>query len=78
MTAFIVDVYNRFDQFDREHTRYTFEVNGVMYGIKEVHIKWGRPKLPLRIGADTEKDPYHVYDTYEEAMEFVHTIKGLN
>jgi hypothetical protein len=36
MTAFIVDTYNKYDVFDREHARYTFEVNGVEYAIKEV------------------------------------------
>jgi len=54
MTAFIIDTYNKFDIFDREHSRYVFEINGNMYAIKEVYMKWGRPKLPLRIGA--EKD----------------------
>jgi hypothetical protein len=36
MTAFIVDTYNKYDVFDREHARYVFEVNGVEYAIKEV------------------------------------------
>lgn len=78
MTAFIIDTYNKFDSFDREHSRYTFEVNGVMYAIKEVYMKWGRPKLPLRIGENRENEPYKVYDTYEEAMKYVHIVRGLN
>ena len=36
MTAFIIDTYNKYDSFDREHSRYTFELNGVSYAIKEV------------------------------------------
>ena len=78
MTAFIIDTYNKFDSFDKEHTRYTFEVNGIMYAIKEVQLKWGRPKLPLRIGDERDQDPYQIYDTYEEALKFAHTIKSIN
>jgi hypothetical protein len=36
MTAFIIDTYNKYDNFDREHSRYTFTLNGVEYAIKEV------------------------------------------
>ena len=78
MTAFIIDTYDKYDSFDRDHARYTFEINGVSYAIKEVHMKWGRPKLPLRIGANKESEPYHIYDTYEDALNFVHTIKSIN
>lgn len=78
MTAFIIDTYNKFDIFDREHSRYVFEINGNMYAIKEVYMKWGRPKLPLRIGAEKDQEQYKIYDTYEDAMEFVHTMRGLN
>lgn len=78
MTAFIVDTYNKYDVFDREHARYVFEVNGVEYAIKEVQLKWGRPRLPLRIGTDKEAEPYHIYDTYEDALRFVHTIRTIN
>ena len=78
MTAFIVDTYNKYDIFDREHARYVFEVNGVEYAIKEVQLKWGRPRLPLRIGENKADDPYTIYDTYEDALRFVHTIKTIN
>lgn len=78
MTAFIIDTYNRFDQFDREHSRYVFQVNETWYAIKEVYMKWGRPKLPLRLGTEKENESYKIYDTYKDAMEFVHLMKGLN
>ena len=39
--AFIIDTYNKYDSWDREHSRYTFEINGVWYGIKEVELEWG-------------------------------------
>lgn len=78
MTAFIIDTYNRFDTFDREHSRYIFEVNEVQYAIKEVQLKWGKPKLPLRIGDNRDQEPYHIYDTFEDAMRFVQIIKLAN
>ena len=78
MTAFIIDTYNKYDSFDREHARYTFEINGTTYAIKEVQLKWGKPKLPLRIGDERDNDPYHIYETYEDALAFVHTMRSLN
>ena len=78
MTAFIIDTYNRFDQFDREHSRFVFEVNEVWYAVKEVYLKWGKPKLPLRIGDNKDKDQYKIYDTYEDAFEFAMQMKNLN
>lgn len=78
MTAFIVDVYNKYDQFDREHSRHIFEVNGNWYAIKEVQLKWGKPHLPLRLGDRREDEPYQIYETLEEALEFVHSIRQWN
>lgn len=78
MTAFIIDTYNKFDQFDRDHSRYIFEINEIQYAIKEVHLKWGRPQLPLRIGTDREDEPYKIYDTFEEAFEFTTQMRNLN
>ena len=75
--AFIIDTYNKYDQFDRQYSRYVFEVNGVTYAIKEVQLKWGRPRLPLRINA-REQDPYHIFETFEDAMNFVRTIRSIN
>ena len=78
MTAFIIDTYNKYDSFDKEHARFTFEINGKMYAIKEVQLKWGKPKLPLRIGDEHDNDPYHIYETYEDALQFVRTMKSIN
>lgn len=77
MTAFIIDTYNKYDSFDREHSRYTFTLNGIEYAIKEVQLKWGRPRLPLRIGDDRGAEPYHIYESYEEAMRFVQYMRSL-
>ena len=78
MTAFIIDTYNRFDQFDRDTARFIFEVNEVWDAVKEVYLKWGKPKLPLRIGDERDKEQYRIYDTYEDAFEFAMQMKNLN
>ena len=36
MTAFIIDTYDKYDNFDRSCSRYIFEINGTTYAIKEV------------------------------------------
>lgn len=78
--AFIVDCYNKYDNWDREHSKYVFEINGQEYAIKEVILFWGKPRLPLRIGEnqDSENTSYFIYNSFENAMSFVHTIKSLN
>ena len=44
--AFIIGNYNKYDFWDRTHSRYVFEINGNWYAIKEVGLEWGVPKLP--------------------------------
>ena len=34
--AFIIDTYNRYNSWDRNHAKHIFEVNGIMYAVKEV------------------------------------------
>ena len=77
--AFIVGLYNRFEQFDRQHAKYIFEINGTWYAIKEVELEWGIPKVPLHIDEDESMNrQYYVYDTYEDALQFVRQIKMMN
>ena len=76
--AFIIDKYNKYDIFDREVSRYVFEINEQQYAIKQVHLKWGRPSLPLHIGDNRDQEQYEIYETFEDAMKFVQTIKAIN
>ena len=77
--AFIIGTYNRFEQFDREHARYKFELNGQWYAVKEVELEWGVPKIPLHIDQSEDSNrQYYVYDTYEDAMKFVMYVKSMN
>ena len=47
--AFIIDNYNKYDWWDRTHSRHIFEINGNWYAVKEIELEWGKPKLPMRI-----------------------------
>ena len=77
--AFIVDRYNRFDQWDRAHSTYIFELNGYQYAIKKVELEWGTPILPQRMDReDDEAQGYQVYATEQDALQFVHMIRQLN
>lgn len=74
--AFLIGTYNKYDVWDREHSRYKFEVNGNWYAIKEVEMEWGLPQLGFRADMDEHPETYHIYDTYEDAMRFVWQIKS--
>lgn len=79
--AYIINRYNKYDQWDREHQRKVFEINGNEYAVFEVEMEWGLPRLPYRIdGMDTEQSvrQIHVYDTYQDVMKFVVLMKSLN
>lgn len=76
--AFIIDSYNRYDQWNRDHARYIFEINGHWYAVYWVQMEWGLPRLPFRIDGNGDPKQYFVYNTYEEAMEFVHRMKRMN
>ena len=45
--AFIIDTYNKYDKFDKEHSVYTFALNENWYAIKKVEVEWGIPKLGI-------------------------------
>lgn len=81
--AFVIDSYNRFDKFDREHSVKVFEINEVQYAVKEVQLEWGLPVLQEKIGEEWRQDReylklFKVYETLEDAMKFVQLMRGLN
>ena len=76
--AFIIESYDKYDIWDRECSKYIFEVNGNWYAIKEVEMEWGIPKLAIRIDRDTDASSYQVYDTLEDAMRFVQQVRKVN
>ena len=76
--AFIIDRYDKYNAWDREHSIYRFEVNGNWYAVKEVILFWGQPQLPVKVDGGDNPETYWVYETIEEAMEFVKRIRRLN
>lgn len=75
--AFIVDTYNKYDGWDREHSVYKFEINGQWYAIKEVMLFWGLPQFPIQVDGEKNPKTYQIYGTMEEAKKFVEYMKKL-
>ena len=76
--SYIIGTYNKFDQWDRAHSTYIFELNGYQYAIKQVELEWGIPVLPQRIDRDDDAQGYQVYATEQDALQFVHMMRQLN
>ena len=76
--AFIIDRYNKYNGWDRQHRAYSFELNGQQYAIFEVELEWGLPVLGESIEFEKNREQYQVYGTKEEAMRFVRLVKRFN
>lgn len=76
--AFIIDAYNRRDKWDREHAVYTFDIQGNSYAILQVNMLGKYPMLPFRVDDSRKADTYYVYETQEQAMEYVYFMKRLD
>ena len=75
---YIIDIYNQWDPWDREHSIYTFQINGVWYAIKEVIVEEGILELPMRFDRDLKQEWYAVYDRAEDALGYIAQLKMLN
>ena len=76
--AFVIDIYNKYDIWDREHSVYKFEINGQQYAIKEVQLEWGIPQVGLQVDSNDYSKYYCVYSRYEDALEFARQMKMMN
>lgn len=76
--AYIIDSYNKWDQWDRNHAVYKFEINENWYAIFQVELEWGLPQLPMRIGAEKNPQEYFVHATEEDAMRYVKQLRHAN
>jgi hypothetical protein len=47
--AYIIDSYNKYNRWDKEHSLYVFVINENWYAIKEVMLSWGLPQLPNKV-----------------------------
>lgn len=72
-TVFIIDVYSR---FSNDTIISTFVVNGKEYCIKSVELEWGVPLLSS-IEEDIEQPYFKLYNTLDEAKEYVKQLKKL-
>lgn len=56
--AFIVDTYNKYNKWDREHSQFHFKINDVEYAIKEINDIL---ELPRSIEDNTSLSTYFIY-----------------
>lgn len=76
-TVFIIDTYHPFSPYN-DNVRFTFWLHDNSYAIKEVKCTWGKPIVPTLIDEEVRPEWFYLYDTFEDAMTYVHTIQRLN
>lgn len=76
--AYIIDTYDKYNAWDRAHSKKVFEINGVVYAVKEVILFWGQPQLEQSIYGDKNPETYRVYPTLDDALNFVKYMKMMN
>ena len=72
--VYIIDLYNKFSS---DEIVSTFKINNRWWAIKKVSLEWGKPQLS---SIEEEENPYinfYLFNTLEEAKEYVHTIKSF-
>lgn len=72
-TVFLIDIYNKFSS---DKVVSTFKINNREYCIKEVELMWGAPILNS-IEEDAEQPYFKLYNTLEDAKEYVRQLKRL-
>lgn len=70
-TVYIIDLYNKYSS---DKIISTFRINDRWWAIKEVQLQWGKPILEK---VEEDNIPYYIYNTLEEAQQFVRQIKRL-
>ena len=72
-TVYIIDLYQK---FNNDKIIFTFLLNGREFCVKEVQLEWGVPQLSS-IEEDLEQPYFHIYNTLEEAREYIRKLKQL-
>lgn len=70
-TVFILDLY---DKFSPDKVISKFRINDRWWAIKEVPLEWGKPQLSK---IEEDSIPYYLFETEEEAREYIRKIKHL-
>lgn len=76
-TVFIVDIYNPYSPYN-DNVRLIFWLNGRQWAIKQVKLNWGKPIVPALIDDETQPEDFYLYNTLEEAQNFVHMLQRIN
>lgn len=76
--AYIIDSYNKYNQWDRAHAVFLFNINDAPYAVKEVEMCWGLPMLDYRVDKEDLPQSYYIYETQEEAISFAKHLRKLN
>ena len=78
METYIIDTYNKYNRWDREHACYIFELNEQQYAIKRVISFSNSLDLPLDVMGDRDPETYRLYPTLDNALQFVKYMQYLN
>ena len=77
-TLFIVDIYNPYSPYNKD-VRAIFTINSKKLCIREVEMSWGMPKIGISFDEDAaEPQDFHIYNTYEEAENYISRLKKIN
>ena len=78
MTKFIIDTYNKYDPIDKAASRLVFLHNDQWWAIKEFEYQNGQLMRPIGLEErDDINKQFFLYDTYDEAYNFMKKIKEL-
>ena len=75
--AYIIDTYDPYNSKANENVVYTFHLYGGQFCIRATSLSWGRPILKNQSVEESDFINYHIYDTLEEAMQYVHELKKI-
>ena len=75
--VFVIDLYDAARDKGVE-VRRIFNLNGRQWAIKEVALEWGEPILERPFEEIDTLPHYHLFETLNEANEYVNLIKGMN
>lgn len=73
--GFIIDNYSPYQR--NNNVISTFKIHGIPYCIREINeFDWGQPIFPEK-SIDDDFNNYHIYETIEEAQNYVRYLKHL-
>ena len=75
--AYIVDVFNPYNKEQNKNVVFKCKVYNQWWAIYRVKLEWARPILEGWPADASEFNSYHIYNTAEEAIDFLHELKQL-